>query len=99
MIHSCNVHCHSLSTTEVELLGIEDNGKWLPFSFVISTVVAMKQTTDDEDEPTFNCTTIFMENGETFVIDTPFYTFQKIWTKHLIEMDDEGVSKESDLII
>ena len=99
MIHSCNVHCHSLSTTEVELLGIEDNGKWLPFSFVISTVVAMKQTTDEEEEPTFNCTTIFMENGETFVIDTPFYTFQKIWVQEMRELNDEDVSTESDLII
>lgn len=99
MIHSCNVHCHSLSTTEVDLLGIEDNGKWLPFSFLVSTVVAMKQTTDDEDEPTFNCTTLFMENGESFVIDTPYYTFSKIWSTAVYEMENSNDSKESDLTI
>lgn len=99
MIHSCNVHCHSLSTTEVELLGIEDNGKWLPFCFLTSTVVAMKQTTDDEDEPTFNCTTIFMENGETFVIDTPFYTFQKAWSEVMNNLENNEDSRESDMII
>jgi len=99
MIHSCNVHCHSLSTTEVELLGIEDNGKWLPFSFLVSMVVAMKQTTDDEDEPTFNCTTLFMENGESFVIDTPYYKFSKIWSTAIYEMENSNDSKESDLTI
>ncbi len=89
MIHTCNVHCHSLSANEAELLGIQDQGKWLPFSFIIRNIIAIKQTTDDENESTFNCTTIFMENGDTFVIDTPFYTFQHVWTSDLTEEDEE----------
>jgi hypothetical protein len=92
MVHSCNVHCHAYSTTETELLGMEDPGKWLPFSFVIATVIAMKQTTDEEEEPTFNCTTIFMDNGESFVIDTPFYVFQKVWSTDLLEEDEDSKS-------
>ena len=99
MIHTCNVHCHSLSTTEVDLLGLDDQGKWLPFSFLLDTVIAMKQTTDEEDEATFNCTTIFMENAETFVIDTPFYTFQKIWTSHMEEDDNEEDNNSLHLVI
>jgi hypothetical protein len=82
----------------VDLLGLDDQGKWLPFSFLLDTVVAMKQTTDEEDEATFNCTTIFMENAETFVIDTPFYTFQSIWNTHMTGDDDED-NDRSDLVI
>ena len=88
MIHSCNVHCHSISGTEAELLGIEDAGKWLPFSFIINTIIAIKQASDDEEERTFNCTTIFMENGESFVIDTPFYTFQQVWNLNMLDEDE-----------
>jgi hypothetical protein len=83
----------------LDLLGLEDQGKWLPFSFLLDTVIAMKQTTDDEDEPTFNCTTIFMENTESYVIDTPFYTFKKIWESYIKEEDDNEDDDRSDLVI
>jgi hypothetical protein len=53
-----------------ESLGLEDLGKWLPFVFHMEIIDAAKLSSDEEDSPTFNCTTIFTKNGDTFIIDT-----------------------------
>ena len=83
MIHTCNVHCHALDPSDTDLLGIDDKGKWLPFAFLLDTVVAIKQSTDEEEEMLFNCTTVFTDRGETYTIDTPFFTFQDIWMQYM----------------
>lgn len=97
MLHKCNVHCHALNPTDSDILGIEDSGKWLSFSFLVDTVVAIKQATDDEEESTFNCTTVFTATGETYVIDTPFYTFQAIWEKYLEEDEKQEDDSSSSM--
>lgn len=83
MIHTCNVHCHALDPTEKDLLGIDDSGKWLPFAFLLDTVFAIKQSTDEEGEMLFNCTTVFTDAGDTYTIDTPFFTFQELWMEYM----------------
>ncbi len=88
MIHSCNVHCHSMNQEEMDLLGVADQGKWLPFSFLVDVVVATKMANDDENDSTYNCTTVFTAHGETYVIDTPFHEFQKVWSDYM--SDEEG---------
>jgi hypothetical protein len=94
MIHTCNVHCHAHDSEELELLGISDQGKWLPFSFMLDIVIAIKLSTDDEDNPTFNCTTVFTDRGDSYIIDTPFYTFRKLWTKHFTTEQNEETGPE-----
>ncbi len=89
MMHNCNVHCHAHTSQDTELLGIEDPGKWLPFCFLLDVVVAIKQSTDDEEEGTYNCTTVFTDHGDSYIIDTPFYTFQEIWTSYLTPSQEE----------
>ena len=42
MIHSCNIHCHSIDIDKVEMMGIEDKGQWMPFAFHLGVVVAIK---------------------------------------------------------
>ncbi len=83
MIHTCNVHCHALDPEEKDLLGIDDGGKWLPFAFLIDSVCAIKQSNDEESEMLFNCTTVFVDSGDVYTIDTPFFTFQDIWMQYM----------------
>lgn len=89
MMHSCNVHCHSVSIEDMGIMGVNDNGKWLPFTFLLDVVIAIKVASDDDEESTFNCTTVFTDGGETYTIDTPYMTFQEIWKRHLTICDED----------
>lgn len=89
MIHTCNVHCHALDADQTELLGLDDTGKWLPFAFLLDTVVAIKQANDEESEVLFNCTTVFTDSGDVYTIDTPFFTFQEVWMQHITDFDQD----------
>lgn len=82
MIHTCNIHCHTLDLEKIELMGIEDKGQWIPFAFHIGIVVACKLSTPDEDSPAFNCTTLFTEQGDTYIIDTPYIEFLKAFMNY-----------------
>lgn len=75
MIHTCNIHCHTMDLDRADLLGVEDKGKWLPFAFHMDIVVACKQTTDEEQEPVYNCTTVFTDQNDSYIIDTPYTEF------------------------
>jgi hypothetical protein len=58
-----------------EALGMEDNGKWLPFIFDMDIIDAAKMSSDDPESSAFNSTTIFTKNGDTFIIDTHYKEF------------------------
>lgn len=75
MIHTCNIHCHTIDLEKADLLGVDDKGKWLPFAFHMDIVVACKLTTDDEEELVYGCTTVFTDHNDTYIIDTPFTEF------------------------
>lgn len=77
MIHQCKVQCHAVDPKTVELTGMEDDGKWMPFIFFMDLVEAAKMSSDEEDSPAYNCTTIFTTQGDTFIIDTPYDVFFK----------------------
>ena len=77
MIHQCKVQCHAVDPKTIELTGIEDSGKWMPFIFHMDLIDAAKMSSDEQDSPAYNCTTIFTSQGDTFIIDTPFDVFFK----------------------
>jgi len=79
MIHECNINCISMQPELSNSLGIEDPGKWLPFMFDIEFIDAIKMTSDDVDEPLYNCSTIFTKNGEAYIVDTPYKKLTKIF--------------------
>lgn len=93
MIHTCNIHCHALDIEKVELMGIEDKGQWMPFAFHMDVVVACKLTSLEEDSLVYNCTTIFTEHGDTYIIDTPYKKFLPMFIEYnnqdIIKSDDE----------
>lgn len=82
MIHQCNLHCHTIDPVQLENLQITDNGKWLPFTFHMDMVIGVKLTTDDVDDQLFNCTTLFSEQGDTFIIDTPYAKMNKLYVQY-----------------
>jgi len=82
MIHVCNIHCHALDVEKIELMGIEDKGQWMSFAFHLDIVIACKLTSLEEDSLVFNCTTIFTEPGDTYIIDTPYPEFLKLFVDH-----------------
>jgi hypothetical protein len=82
MIHVCNIHCHALDIEKVELMGIEDKGQWMSFAFHLDVVIACKLTSLEEDSLVFNCTTIFTEPGDTYIIDTQYPEFLKLFVDY-----------------
>lgn len=94
MIHSCNIHCHSMDIAQVDLLGVEDKGKWLPFAFHMDIVIACKLTNDDEEDVTYGCTTVFTDHNDTYIIDTPYKEFLPLFMTYHTDASSE--SKKSD---
>jgi hypothetical protein len=66
---------------QADLMGVDDKGKWMPFAIRMDQVVAIKLTSDDEDQPVFGCTTVFTEFGDTYILDTAYTEFE---TKFLV---------------
>lgn len=81
-VHQCNLHCHAMDPQHVENMGIKDPGKWLPFSIHMDIIVGCKMATDDPDESICDCTTIYTEQGDTFIIDTPFVEFNTLFVAY-----------------
>lgn len=83
VIHRCKIHCHTIDPDKMDLMGMEeDRGKWMPFSFHMGTVVACKLSSDEEDLLPFGCTTIFTEQGDTYIIDTPYEEFEESFVRY-----------------
>lgn len=82
MIHVCNVQCYSMDPETTEALGLIEKTTWLPFAFHMDIVLAVKKTTEDPDERSFNCTTIFTELNDTYVLDTPYDQFLPLFIEH-----------------
>lgn len=78
MMHECNVNCRTMDIATIESLGITDPGKWMPFCIELDPIYAIKMTSDDETDSLNNCTTIYLIDGDTYVIDTPFLEFKTI---------------------
>ena len=100
MIHQCKVQCHTMDTKTAEDLGIEDGGKWLPFIFSMDIIDAAKLSSDEEDSPTYDCTTIFTNTGDTYIIDTPYTEFFKKFAEYnslrIIFKDDSSLPPSED---
>lgn len=95
MLHECNVFCHSSESELMDLLGKDEalhTGKWLPFTFDVSLVTAVKMTTDDQESMVYRCSTIFLSSGDTYIVDTLYRDFISVWEEFL-----HGTTDDSDL--
>jgi hypothetical protein len=82
MLHKCNIHCYSIDEDIADYTGVEDSGKWLPFMFSLDIITAIKCTTDEEEDLSYNCSTIFPTVGDIFTIDTPYTIMMSIWNEY-----------------
>jgi hypothetical protein len=97
-IHRCKIHCHTIDPNKMDVLGIEeDKGKWMSFAFHIGTVVGCKLSTDEEDLLPFGCTTIFTEQGDTYIIDTPYEEFEEKFIQYHENEEAGSRNKEASL--
>lgn len=97
MLHECNVFCHSSESELMDLLGKDDIlgvGKWLPFTFDVSLVTAVKMTTDDQESMVYRCSTIFLSSGDTYIVDTLYRDFISVWAEFL---QAPGIDEDEDL--
>ena len=98
-IHKCKVQCHTVNPTDMDLLGIkEDSGKWLPFAIDLGIINAVKMSTDEKGEPTYKCATIFCSDGNSFILDTPYFDFIEKWeeyNKSIWEQPDPSDDEET----
>ena len=92
MVHECNVFCHSAESDLMNLLGKDELsvGKWLPFAFDISLIDAVKMTTDDSESMLYRCSTVFLQSGDTYIIDTKFRDLIALWKQSDGLTFDEG---------
>jgi hypothetical protein len=95
MVHECRIQCYAYDKDTSELAGIDDPGKWMPFIFDMWIVKAAKLASDEADHPAFNCTTIYCNSGETYIIDTPYTEFFDKFIKYLNSLNIDF--KEDDL--
>ena len=95
MIHRCKVQCHTVNPQEMELLGIQDDeGRWLPFAIDMGIINAIKMSTDEKGESAYNCSTIFCTDGNSFILDTPYYDLVDKWEEYNGSMWDIPPSKD-----
>lgn len=97
MYHECKVYCHAMTQEQAEILNITDAGKWLPFTIYLGCVNAFKMSTDEEEDSTTFCTTVYTDTGDIYILDTPYTEFNKIWKKYIMAEEDLTSSDDNDL--
>jgi hypothetical protein len=82
-----------MEADKAALLNMKDNGKWLPFMFDMDIVVAIKLSSDEEEDFTYNCTTIYTMDNDNYVIDTPFSIFARMFKEYrdLFDFRDDEI--------
>ena len=105
-VHRCKVECHIVNPSDLEAMGLEPSteSKWLPFIFDMGMVRAAKLSTDEDDQSSFGCTTIFTHDGDSFIIDTPYEEFFQKFIEYsefdiLSGPEDKDVDPDDDLIL
>jgi hypothetical protein len=88
MIYECQVFCHTGEPGVEDIFGKDENGgKWMPFAFDISLVDAIKLSSDSIDDFTYKCTTVFLQGGDTYIIDTKYRDFLMLWRDYKNDVD------------
>lgn len=97
MYHECKVYCHAMPQEQAEILNITDQGKWLPFTIYLGCVNAFKMSTDEDEDGTQFCTTVFTDTGDIYILDTPYSKFNSIWKKFMDIEEDAADESDDDI--
>lgn len=79
MIHTCRILCNTLEEDQLEDLGIKDPGVWVDAAIETGSIIAIKRRTADKTDDEYYATTVYMDNGDVYVIDTPFPVLLSVW--------------------
>ena len=94
MYHECKVYCHAMPQEQAEILNITDSGKWLPFTIYLGCINAFKMSTDEDEDGTQYCTTVYTDTGDIYILDTPYSKFNAVWKKFM-NMEEDAIDGES----
>lgn len=90
MYHECKVYCHAIPEEQAKALDMQAMpGKWLPFTLYLGCVNAFKMTTDDGDDETQYCTTVYTDAGDVYILSTPYAEFNRKWKSFMNDIDEE----------
>ena len=79
MIHPCKILCNTLDEGQAEDLGITDPGVWVDAAIETGSIIAIKRRSHEKTDNDYYATTVYMDNGDVFVIDTPFHIMLTVW--------------------
>lgn len=97
MVHKCNIHCHDIDPEKMHIMGMDDNenSTWMPFCFHMGIVIACKLSDNEVGGFSYNCTTVYTEQGDTYSIDTPYREFEE----KFIRFNDNIPSDNREIIL
>jgi hypothetical protein len=100
MFHECKVYCHAIPEEHAKALGMDNPvGKWLPFTIYLGCINAFKMSTDEDEDGTQYCTTVYTDTGDIYILDTLYKEFNTIWKKFMVDeyFPNDEPSSDGDL--
>lgn len=79
MIHECKILCNTMQEEQLEDLGISDPGVWVDAAIETDGIIAIKRKSPEKTNDEYFATTVYMDNTDVFVIDTPFHIMLSVW--------------------
>lgn len=64
---------------QIQDLGITDPGVWVDAAIETGSIIAIKRRSHEKTDNDYYATTVYMDNGDVFVIDTPFHIMLTVW--------------------
>lgn len=77
---------------QLEDLGIQDPGVWVDAAIETGSIIGIKRRSADKTNDEYYATTLYMDNGDSFVIDTPFHIMLAVWKGKKIKKSDDQVN-------
>ena len=77
---------------QLEDLGITDPGVWVDAAIETGSIIALKRRNADKSNDEYYATTLYMDNGDSFVIDTAFHIMLSVWKGKKVKKTDDSVN-------
>lgn len=75
---------------QLEDLGIKDPGVWVDAAIETGSIIAIKRRSQDKADDEYYATTVYMDNGDVYVIDTPFPVLLSVWKGKVSKKDNSA---------
>ena len=75
---------------QLEDLGIKDPGVWVDAAIETGSIIAITRRSQDKTDDEYYATTVYMDNGDVYVIDTPFPVLLSVWKGKVSKKDNSA---------